>query len=38
MCLLPRESSFGKTFIAESENRGLKSHIPFVGRGKCPPG
>lgn len=38
MYLLPQEGSFGKTFISESENHGLKSHVTFMGWGKCPLG
>lgn len=31
MFLLPQQGSFGKMLISESGNRGLKSHITFVG-------
>lgn len=31
MFSLPHEGSFGKTFISESKNDGLKSHITFTG-------
>lgn len=31
MFSLPHEGSFGKTFISESKNDGLKSHTTFTG-------